>query len=116
MPNIIIKNYEHFNRAMGKQITSRAHYEKEMIKGGFVSFEKAEQMAEQARAKQQKKYDGLSPEKMRFLHQVKNMADRKGNIKISDRFVKGLQENKVLPKNLDYYKNLPKCYEKGGFD
>lgn len=115
MPNIIIKNYEHFNRALDKYITSRSHYEKEMVKGGFVSFEKGEQMATKNRTERQK-YDGLSPEKMKFLYRVKDMADKKGNIKISEGFVKGLQEHKVLPKDLNYYNKLPKAYDKGGFD
>jgi len=56
MTNIIVKKYEHFNRAMGKYITSKKHYEKEMAAGGFVPFEKGEQMAESARAKNHKNY------------------------------------------------------------
>ena len=50
----------------------------------------------------------LSEKTMKFLHQVKDTADKKGNIKISDRFVKGLKEHGVkvdcqwdkLPKHL----------------
>ena len=106
MPNIIIKNYEHFNRAMGKQITSRAHYEKEMLAGGFVSFEKGEQLAAKKKSEQQG-YNGLSPEKMKFLHQVKDMADKKGNIKICDRFVEGLKTRFFQPSRIcDVYKPL----------
>lgn len=112
MPNIIVKNYEHFNRALGKYITSKAQYEREMVKGGFVSFEKGEQMAAKNRTERQK-YDGLSPDKMKFLHQVKDMADKKGNIKISDRFVEGLKEHKVIGRDLS---SLPKHYREGGFE
>jgi len=111
MPNIIIKNYQHYNHAMGKHISSRKQYENEMVKGGYVPFEKAEQMAETARARNTKKYDGLSEGTMKFLHQVKDMADKKGNIKISDRFVKGLEEN-----GLRFDHKFPTNYKKGGFD
>jgi hypothetical protein len=111
--NIIVRNYEHYNRAMGKYITSKAHYEREMQAGGYVPFEKAEQMAEKARSEQTKKYDGLSPEKMRFLNQVKGLAGKKGNIEVTDRFVKGLKEQGVINER-DY--KLPKCYQQGGFD
>ena len=34
MANIIIKKYDHYNRALGTHITSRSHYEKEMKRQG----------------------------------------------------------------------------------
>lgn len=113
-PNIIVKNYEHYNRAMGKWIGSRKEYEKEMVKGGYLPFDKAEQMAEQARARNHKPYDGLSEKTMRFLYQAKGRADKKGNIKIDEGFVQGLKDSGVRVNN-DYDK-LPKNYRKGGFD
>lgn len=114
MPNIIIKRYDHYNRAMGRWIGSRKEYEKAMVEGGYIPFEKAEQLAEQARARNTKKYDGLSEKTMKFLHGVKDMADKKGNIPITDKFVKGLRENGVKV-DINYDK-LPKHYQKGGFD
>jgi hypothetical protein len=117
---IIIKNYEHFNRSLpnwdnpkGKYIGSKAQYEKELAKHGMVSYEKCEQMVAKNRH-EQNKYDGLSPEKMKFLHQVKDMADKKGNIPVTDRFVKGLKKHKVIG-NVDMDK-LPKHYREGGFE
>jgi len=35
---IIVRNYEHFNRSMGKYIRSKKHYEEEMAKGGYVPY------------------------------------------------------------------------------
>ena len=116
MVGIIVKNYEHYNRAMGKYISSRKQYEQEMAKGGYVPFEDGCQMADIAKERNQKKYDGLSADKMRFLNQVKNMADRKGNIPLTDRFVKGLKEHKVIPEKDINYDKLPKHYQEGGFD
>ena len=111
---IIVRNYEHYNRALGKYITSKKHYEEEMAKGGFIPFEKAEQMAEIARGKNKKEYKSLSEKNMKFIHRVKDMADRKGNIEISDRYVQGLKEHGV---RVDVcYDKLPKAYREGGFD
>ena len=112
MPNIIVKRYEHFNRAMGKYIRSREHYEREMAKGGYVPFEKAEQMAETARAKNRQEYKGLSEKTMKFLGEVKQQADKHGNIKPSQRFIEGLKDNGV---KVDcQFDKLPKSYQ-GGF-
>ena len=113
MANIIVRKYEHYNRAMDKYISSKKHYEEEMAKGGYVSYEKAEQMAELARERNKKQYNGLSEKTMKFLNEVKQTADRKGNIRVSDRFVEGLRDNGV---KVDcQYDKLPKSY-RGGFD
>lgn len=116
---IIIKNYEHFNRSLpnwdspkGKYIGSKAQYERELKKNGFIPYEKAQALSSSANT--HKPYDGLSPKAMKFLHQVKDMADKKGNIKVSDRFVKGLKEHGV---KVDcQWDKLPKSYQSGGFD
>ena len=51
---------------------------------------------------------------MQFLHQVKDRADKKGNVKVDDGFVRGLKESGV---KLDVnYDKLPKHYQTGGFD
>jgi len=116
---IIVKKYEHYNRSLpnwdspkGKYISSKAQYEKELAKNGMVSFEKCEQMVAKNRVEQQK-YNGLSPEKMKFLNEVKQIADKKGNIKVTSRFVEGLKKHKVIG-NVDMSK-LPKHYRSGGF-
>lgn len=113
MANIIVRNYEHYNRAMGKYIGSKKQYEKEMQAGGYIPYEKAEQLAESARSRNTKKYDGISEEKMRFLYAIKNTADKKGNIRVTDRFIKGLKDHGV---KVDcQYDKLPKAYQVGGF-
>lgn len=38
MIGIVVKKYEGYNRAMGKYIHSRKHYEEEMAKGGYIPF------------------------------------------------------------------------------
>lgn len=118
MANIIIKRYEHFNKALpnwdsphGKYISSRAHYEKELAKGGFVPFEKAEKM----KVDTHKPYDGISDKAMKVCLAAKSMADKKGNIRIGSRLQKGMEEVGV---SFDMSK-LPKCYQdvnKGGIE
>ena len=43
---IIVKNYCHFNRALGKYIKSKSHYDYEMKKQGMVSLEEGNRLAE----------------------------------------------------------------------
>lgn len=85
-----------------------------MVKGGYIPFEKAEQIAESARARNRKDYKGVSEKTMKFLGVIKQQADSKGNIEISDGYVRGLKEHGV---RIDcQWDKLPKAYQKGGFD
>ena len=113
MPSIIVKRYEHFNRAMGKYITSRSHYEKEMAKGGYVPFEVAEKMAESYKSKHNGGYNGISSKAMEVCKAAKDMADKKGNLRIGTKLQKGMENVGV---SFDMSK-LPKHYqdiEQGG--
>ena len=102
-----------YNRALGCNVESKEHFKMLLDKGGFIPTEKAHIMAEETRAKKQKKYDGLSEKSMKFLNQVKWLADSKGNIPLTDGFVKGCEE---VGMKFDYYNKLPSCYrtDKGG--
>jgi hypothetical protein len=119
MANIIVRNYEHYNRALpnwdsprGKYIGSKKQYEYEMKKAGMVSQDEGDRMVQESK-KESKKYNGLEEKTMRFIHSIKDTADKKGNIKISDRYVKGLKEIGVKVDCM--YDKLPKAYQQGGF-
>ena len=122
MANIIVRNYEHFNRSLpnwdtpkGKWIGSRAQYEKELAKNGFVSFEEGEKLAASGRKTLHKDYDGLSPQAMAVCKAAKDQADKKGNLKPSSRLIDGMKKAGVCF-DLD---KLPKHYrdvDTGGFD
>jgi len=113
MANIIVRNYEHYNRTLGKYISSKSQYEKEMAKQGMVSWEVGEQLAEKARKSLHKDYDGLSPQAMAVCKAAKDQADKKGNLKLSSRLVDGMKKTGVCF-DLD---KLPKAYrDVGGFD
>ena len=117
MVGIIVKNYEHFNRSMpnwdspkGKYIGSKKQYIEEMAKNDMVSFEKCNQMV--AKNQKDNSYKGVSAKTMRFLKQVKDLADKDGNIQPTTKFIKGLKEHGV---RLDtQWDKLPKSYQ-GGF-
>jgi hypothetical protein len=80
MVYIQVKNYEHFNKALpnwdtkdGKYIGSKAQYEKELKKGGFEPYDGSGQV-------ERKKY--IPSENIKkVLHDVKSLADKKGNIR-----------------------------------
>jgi hypothetical protein len=126
---IIVKNYEHMNRSFpnwdtprGKYISSRAHYEREMAKNGMIPFEQAEQIKN---TNTHKPYDGISAKAMEVCYAAKQMADKKGKLRIGSRLQKGMESVGVsfdmskLPKNNDM-DMLPSHYQRdikqGGFD
>ena len=105
MANIIIKKYEHFNRALGIPIRNKRHYDYEMKSRGFVSFEEGQCMAE--KHQEQKKWNP-STECIEVIKAIKDKADKKGNIVLArhPKIVEAMQkkgmsfDNKKLPKNL----------------
>lgn len=108
---IIIKKYEHYNRALGCYIKSKKHYERCMQEKGFISQEKASQIADDARERSIKPYI-ISEKTKTLIKAVVDHTDEKRNVKMSDRLIDGLKENGV---KFNFYNKLPKNYEKGGF-
>ena len=91
MANIIIRNYEGYNSAMGKHITSKRHYEQEMRKGGYVSFEEGQKIAAKANRESHKDYK-ISDKARAVIASAKNSTDKNGNLKPSDRLIDGMKE------------------------
>src|SRR5574343_1547830 len=85
--------YKHYNRALGVQVQSKEHFKKLLEQGGYVPLEKGNQMAEACQKGRIKPYDGISPKLGKFLGEVKMMADKDGNIEVTDKFVEGLKEH-----------------------
>lgn len=105
---IIVKNYSHYNRALGKYIKSKRHYQNEMAKQGMVSYEKGRKLAE--KAKKEKPYK-ISDKALAIINSTH--PDSKGKVKLSDRAIDGMKdlgcsfESQWCPK---HYR------EAGGFD
>lgn len=113
MPAIIVKNYEFYSQAMGKHITSKRQYQEEMAKGGYVTFERAEEIAAKARRDNKKGY-ALSEKAKDIIATAKNSADRKGNVKLGDKAVDALKSM-----GMKFDKDLPRQYRNvnvGGFN
>lgn len=91
MVGIVVKKYEHFNRAMGKHIKSKRHYKEEMEKGGFVSFNQGQQAANAARQKREEKYKPSS-EALAIMRAAKNRASKDGKVKLSGAMVDGMKK------------------------
>jgi len=84
---IKVKNYEHYNRAMGKQIHSKAHYKREMARGGYVPFKEGERIAKEANRNGHKPYV-LSKEANGLVKAVRNLKpDKNGKVKLPGRMV-----------------------------
>ena len=89
MANIIIKNYNHYNRSLGKHIKDKAHYKSEMARRGFVSFEEGQRAADKAR--ERKNYH-LSPKARAVIETAALNSDSKGNLRASDNLIDGMKE------------------------
>ena len=96
MFNIIVKKYTHFNRSFkhwdtpkGKLIRSKAHYEEEMKRGGFVGYEEGSRIAEQTY--NYNNYKRLSSEAQDVIKAARLQSDRKGNIKPSEKLIDGMK-------------------------
>lgn len=75
---IIVKKWEHHNRALGKYISSKKQYYEELKKGGFVSYEEGQRLAE---SKERIKKWTPSKDLIDKINYLKLKADSKGNIR-----------------------------------
>lgn len=121
MPNIIIKNYEHFNTALpnwntpkGVYIKTKDQYDRAMKEANMVSYD---EMHRRAQSNKDKRTEYKPSEKaLAIMKHAINSADKKGNVKLSGRAIEGLKEMKALKPKVPNYMKLPAAYSgKGGF-
>ena len=90
------RSYEHYNRAMGKYITSKKHYEEEMRKGGYVTFEENEKAVAKYQRDNIKPFDKPSQKSMDLIRNIASMEpDKHGKIKLSGRQIDAMKERGV---------------------
>ena len=84
MVEIIVKNYEHFNRALphwkghkGMYISSKRQYLNEIAKAGLIPYEKSEEIR-QKNEDNQKRNRKYPKETYEFLNSVKNRTNKSG--------------------------------------
>ena len=100
--NIIVKNYDHYNRAMGCHISSKAQYHNEMARRGMVSDDEASRMRDAANKRKEYR---LSDESLAMINTVKNSA-RRGTPVMSPRMkerVVSLQKNREKAEQMGAY-------------
>jgi hypothetical protein len=108
---IIVKNYEHYNRAFsgwdspqGKYISSKADYQRKLDEQGMVTCEEAERQGLNTGAKRQAYV--ITPETQQLIESVKQTVDSRGNIHPGDRAIEAITakqpkyNSEALPESL----------------
>jgi hypothetical protein len=108
---IICRNYDHFNKALGMRITSKKQYHEELRKRGLIDADKAFAMADLVNEKRDNPKMELSQKAIDIIETAKLKADRKGRIRCDDRLVDAMKEVGVK-----FNRQLPKHYQVGGFE
>ena len=115
---IIVKNYEHHNRAFknwdspkGKYIKTKDDYDRAMKEQGMVSYEKMQQMASEKKLKEYK----LSEQSKEIIKTAKNCKDKRGNVKLSDKTVDAMVKIGAIGKKIPEYMGVPSSSSEGGF-
>jgi len=118
---IIVKQYEHYNSAFrnwdspthGKYISSKAHYEKALAEEGMITQKEADRQGLNTGPKR-KEYT-ITPDTQALIESVKQSADKKGRVKVSDRAIEALNRKKREAKFNN--RNCPSHYQTtGGFE
>lgn len=95
------------------QIKNKDHYDRVCKEGGYVSDEKAHEMAEIGRREKIKPYK-ISETSKAIIEHAKNSKTKDGKIKLSDRAVDALIKSKAIGKVIPDYMKLPAAYNKSG--
>ena len=92
---IIVKNYEHHNRAFsgwdspqGKYISSKAEYQRELDRQGMITCEEAEKQGLNKGAKRQDY--AITKDTQQLIENVRLTADANGNIKPGEKAIEAL--------------------------
>ena len=90
---IIVRKYDGPNRALGKYIRGKHHYNEEMKRQGMVSKEKGDEMARKAEESMKKPYK-VSNDTLGFIRDAK-MHSKNGKLKLSDREIDFMKKKGV---------------------
>ena len=117
MANIIHREdheYIHYNRSFGCKVEGKEHYNYLMKKYNMLPQDKADDLARIAKEKRETAPKAeFSPKAREIIQSAKRRADKKGNVKLSDRQIDAMKElgvaigHRYTPKGRDI--------SKGGF-
>ena len=99
--------WRHYNNALGVKVESKEHFKHLLEKGNYIPYDVSCQQVEKNVENQ--RYKGISKKAEKFCHNVKGMADNKGNIKWGSKLIDGMKKEVGL--DYSYYKTLPKYYD-----
>ena len=105
---IIVKRWEHYNRELGKYISTKKQYFDELKKRGLVTFEEGCQLAE---AKQKESKWIPSKDCTNMMREVLDKKDKNIVLGQHPRLVEGMKKLGVKFELPDW---LPKHYSEGG--
>lgn len=109
MTTIIVKKFEpHYNKSLGKAISSRRQYNEEMKRQGMVPQEQGDDMARRAQEKSRKPYV-IGKDTERFISEVRMQA-KDGKVKLESRAIDFMKQKGVKFGKAEY-KGM-----EGGFD
>lgn len=119
MPAIIVKNYNHVNKAFanwdtkeGVLVKNKDHYDRLMKQNNMISYEES---MERNKNNGKKPYV-ISKKALDIIKTVKNSADKHGKLKLSDRTIDAMVKMGAMGKKIpDYMKISGLNSEKGGF-
>lgn len=80
------------NKGNPIKVQGKEHYKLLMARGGFVPFEEAQKLAEQANNKNKGEGFKVSPELQEFMREIKQCCKADGTIKLSGRMVAKMKE------------------------
>lgn len=108
---IIVKNYSHYNSALGTYVKSKDHYDTLMKKGNYIPYE---QSIDENKNNGNKPYI-TSKKALEIIKAAKCSKDKEGNVRLSDRTIDAMVSIGAMGKKIPEYMKLPSNYTKGGF-
>jgi hypothetical protein len=92
---IFIKNFQpHYNSAFGKVIKNERQYKEEMKRGNYIPYEEAQQRT--AALVEERSRFQVSEDAIDWMRDVKSKADRKGNVRLSDRQIQAMKDRGTM--------------------
>lgn len=114
---IIVKSYQHFNRALpnwntpkGVYVKNKDHYDRLVKENNMISHDDMQRQAESKKLKDYK----FSQEGWEIVKAAKNSKDSRGNVKLSDRTIAAMIKKGAIGKKIPSYMQLPAHYCKKG--
>ena len=103
------KGYEHYNRALGKRIRSKSHYQEEMKRQGMIPKEAADEIA---RKRTERKPYTPSQDARDIINSLR--PDKKGNVRMSDRAIDKLKDMGMTTDKDKIQRHIKDAEQQGG--